>query len=555
MITQADQTKLAAELSAATNGMRKKLISRYAGLWGCSEKSIYQHAKSGGWQSGRKPRRDAGGIKVEDLQEHHFEKLLAHLAHVKRRAKKPPIAKGILDLETAGIIPTGRMTVAAFSRWARAHGVNWRGDWQPRRMRDNHVTLRTEGPNHVHQLDASVCVYWYQEPKGGKLACTGTEKTFYKNKPGDELRRVIRWIVCDMCTDAFHVEYTLDETVVSVAEVLYAAWQRKERFDILPFCGVPRAIYFDRHSSHWARDIQNLLEACEVAVIPTMPQSPRSHGAVETLHGMWEKWFELDQVLDPPQSLDELNARAVSMAAYLNARDHRRLAEGCEWGRSRSAAWNNWMLAHPAELRIPRPWEIFKNLVQHADEATIQRDGLIRYHGGKYRVPRDLWQIAGGQRVTLNVSPFREGQVDVRFGAKIYPCAAIGTDAFGKPADANLMGSGEIKAAPASTRELNLRGIRDRQAGTLDAAGKYHAFENRITERFAAVTPVFDAPADQTDPSDVVHNETEARLRVKAPFDDLPSLTDAQKAIVRAITGSQTERQIDELIQKMSNAG
>ena len=554
MITEHDQTKLAAELSAATNGVRKELISRYAGLWGCSEKSIYQHAKAGGWQSGRSTRRDAGKGRIDTLTDQHYEQVLTYLADRKRRLKKPPIAKAIVSLEAAGIIPTGKMTVANFSRWAKRRGVDWRGDWQPRRMRDNHVTLRTEGPNHVHQLDASVYVFWYLRPDG-KLACDGTEKTVYKNKPQDDKRRVIRWILCDMCTNAFHVEYTLDESIISVAEVLYAAWQRKDRYDILPFCGVPRAIYFDRHSSHWARDIQNLLEACGVAVIPTMPQSPRSHGAVETLHGMWEKWFELDQVLDPPQSLDELNARAVSMAAYLNARDHRRLAGGCEWGHSRSAAWNNWMAAHPEALRLPVPWEIFKALVTHADERQVGGDGLISFEGSKYRVPRELWSIARGQKVSINVSPFRPGVVDVRFGGKVYPCEAIKTDQFNKPADANLMGSGEIKAAPASTRELNLRAIRDRQAGKLEGAGKYHAFESRITERFAAVTPVFDAPADQTDPSDVVHNETEARLRVKAPFDDLPSLTDAQKAIIRAIKGSQSERQIEELIEKMSNAG
>ncbi|HUU67959.1 MAG TPA: hypothetical protein VM487_03225 [Phycisphaerae bacterium] len=552
MITQADQQKLASELAGATNGARRRLLARYSDLWGISEKTIYQHARKGGWKSGRTPRLDAGGIRIEDLTEHHYEKLAAHLADAKRRLKKPPIAKGILDLETAGIIPAGKMTVANFSRWARKRRVDWRGDWQPRRMRDHHVNLRTEGPNHVHQIDASVYVFWYLRPDG-KLACERTEKTQYRNKPGDGLRRVIRWIVCDMCTNAFHVEYTLDETVVSVAEVLYHAWQRKARYDILPFCGVPRSIYFDRHSSHWAKDIQNMLEACEVQVIATNPESPRSHGSVETLHAMWEEWFELDQVLDPPASLGALQARADSMCAYLNARPHRRLAEGCEWGKTRSSAWFHYVEAHPEILRLPVPWEIFKGLVKHADERQVGGDGMISFEGRKYRVPRDIWQAAGGKRVQITISPFRPGEVDVRFEGKIYPCRAIVTDEFGKPADANLIGSGEIKAAPASLREMALRAVRERQAGKLEGAGKYHEFESRIAERFDAITPPMVAPTP--DEPERVYNETEARLRVKAPFDDLPSLSDPQKQILRAITGSQSETQIDEAIEKMRNVG
>jgi hypothetical protein len=45
------------------------------------------------------------------------------------------------------------------------------------------VALRSEHPNHVHLIDASVCVLWdFKDNK--KLATRDMQKEFYKNKPG-----------------------------------------------------------------------------------------------------------------------------------------------------------------------------------------------------------------------------------------------------------------------------------------------------------------------------------------------------------------------------------
>jgi len=544
MITEHDQEQLAQELTAArTPGARRRVVIRYARLWQLSQKSIYVHARAGGWDSGRKPRADAGTRVNDELLEVHFERVFSHLCDSKRRLKKPPIAKAIMACERAGVIPPGTITETMFGRWAKGRGIDWRGDWQKRRMRDNHVIMKAAYPQHVHQVDASLYAFWYVRDDG-KLDCKDNEKTVYKNKPQDGRVRVIRWIVCDMCTHAFYVYYTTDEKTTSFAEVLFAAWSMKPRHDILPFAGMPELIYCDRHSTHWAAETQHLLSACGVKMLETMPESPRSHGAVECLHALWEEWFELDQVFDPPASIGELQERAESMCAFLNSRAHSR------YGRSRSAAWHGWIAEHAEKLRLPVAWPIFQRLLQKSDERKVGGDGMISYDGKKFRVPRELWGQWGGETVQVHVSPFREGWIDVERDGQCVSVHAVAMDEWGKPADAPVIGSGVFHAAPAAPRETTLREIRERQAATVAGVGKYHDFEARIAERFAAIQPVL--PPEEPELPARTFGEAQARRMILDHFD---KLTAAQRAILTTVCGVQTEEEIEAAVEKIRNAG
>ena len=537
MIGKAEQKKLAGALAKAKSRTeRTKLVSGYAAKWGLAPATIYRHARAGGWESGRARRSDDGRSATPELMPEHFALVANYLTGPQRRAKKPPVDKAIMSCEQAGKIPAGRMTSGMFYRWAQRNLFDWRGDWSKTRMRDTYVNLRAEHPNHVHQIDASVYALWYVRGSG-RLDLTGNEKTSYKNKPNDGRTRVIRWIVCDMLSGAFHVEYTSDESTVSLAKVLYEAWQRKARYDIAPFCGVPKNIYWDLHGTHWSEEIQHLLEQIGVECIPTRPHQPRSHGAVESTHGMWERWFELDQVMDPPATIEALQERADAMCAFLNsARPHSR------YGRSRSAAWHEWMAANPAELRLPVPWEIFRRLVVREKDRLVRGDGTISFDGQKFRLPRELWAAWAGKRVPIHVSPFEEGWIDVHCGKQLVSLPALQMDKWGKPADANIIG-GPIKASPGTPREAAVRHAR--KATSVEGIGAGGGGE--VTARFEAIVPPMSL-AHYEEVKERSYSEVEARQRITSEF---TTLTPVQRAVVAAVTGAQTETQIADAIERI----
>ncbi|HUU69491.1 MAG TPA: hypothetical protein VM186_08200, partial [Planctomycetota bacterium] len=120
----------------------------------------------------------------------------------------------------------------------------------------------------------------------------------------------------------------------------------------------------------------------------------------------------------------------------------------------------------------------------------------------------------------------------------------------GKPADAPVIGSGVFHAAPAAPRETLLHAIRERQAGAVAGVGKYHDFEERIAERFAAIQPVL--PAEEPELPTRTIGESAARRMILDHFD---KLTAAQRAILATVCGVQTEDQIDAAVEKIRNAG
>ena len=547
MIGNPEQESLARELAAAaTAADRRAVVERFSRVWGVSEKTVYRHARSGGWTSGRKPRADAGTLSTLGPSEEDLMTVANYLTSAKRRKKKPPVAKAIRDCESAGKIPPGLMQPHHFYRWAKGQNLDWRGDWTRTRMRDTHVNLASPHPNFVHEIDASVYAYWYVKPSGG-LDCRNNEKTNYKNKPNDEKVRIIRWIVCDHCTNAFYVRYTTDEKVVSLAEVLYHAWQRKENCDVLPFCGVPKHIYWDLHGTHWSEEIQHLLSALGVECLPSRPHQPRSHGSVETLHGLWERWFELDQGFDPPASLDELQSRADDACAYLNSeRIHTRM------GKTRSDGWHGWIAANAAELRLPVPWEIFRRLVQRADERVVGGDGRISFEGRTYRLPRDLWSAHQGERVRIHVSPFREGWIDVHVNGSVVCLPAVALDEWGRPADSNVIGSGEIKASPASPREKKVREIRERT--DIEGVGKHKKLD--VSKRYDAVVPPMTAVRYE-EPPELSYGYVQARRLVLENFDQ-GTLSEVQRALLAerlAADGTYSESEIQQVVEMVKKAG
>ena len=85
------------------------------------------------------------------------------------------------------------------------------------------VEQRSLHPNHVWQVDASVCVAYYLSNATGLQVMD--EKKFYKNKPGQLTRiqdeRLIRYTVADHCSHEILTQYYLgSESAANLTEFL-----------------------------------------------------------------------------------------------------------------------------------------------------------------------------------------------------------------------------------------------------------------------------------------------------------------------------------------------
>ncbi|MDR8262942.1 transposase, partial [Acinetobacter baumannii] len=92
-----------------------------------------------------------------------------------------------------------------------------------------HTQQKSLHPNHVWQVDASVCVLFYL-PKGGMQVMD--EKKFYKNKPANvkkiENDRVIRYVMTDHYSGSIYVEYVYgSESSENLIEIFLNAIQRR----------------------------------------------------------------------------------------------------------------------------------------------------------------------------------------------------------------------------------------------------------------------------------------------------------------------------------------
>jgi hypothetical protein len=150
----------------------------------CSVQTVYRHLREVGWESGRKTRADRGRISVpEDLA-----RAAAGLVKVATRAhgKRTMTITGACDIlggNGYGVVnpKTGEVAMPSPTTVSRAMSIYGCHPDQLERGTPAQE-LRSLHPNHVWQIDASVCVLFYL-PRGKVRVID--EKKYYKNKPAN----------------------------------------------------------------------------------------------------------------------------------------------------------------------------------------------------------------------------------------------------------------------------------------------------------------------------------------------------------------------------------
>jgi hypothetical protein len=282
-------TDLAQQLDNVQHGGKGALIQQAIVVCG-SRAAVYRGLQDlAAWTSGRKKRADMGKSVITKEQ---AVKTMAYVTACDRKNGKQilPLNQAVADLIANGILPED-VSVSTVRRALESHGIT------PKQMRiaPPSQPLRSAHPNHVHQIDPSVCTLWFfkQQAQKGATFQWSSENEFYKNKPWneDDKRRgmIWRYVLTDHTTGYIGLHYiqAAGEGFINYFEALMHFWGRK---DFSPFHGVPKYLMSDRIGAMKTSEMKSLLSALEVEHI--VAQSARAKGQVEVSNNVVETRFE-----------------------------------------------------------------------------------------------------------------------------------------------------------------------------------------------------------------------------------------------------------------------
>jgi hypothetical protein len=176
------------------------------------------------------------------------------------------------------------------------------------------MSLASEHPNHVWQIDSSLCVL-YKMPRhaGGRIEALDAAE-MYKNKL-EHYRKVEhllvqRYAITDHASGTIYVHYLLGgESVRNLLDAFIAATQARAGY---PFHGIPRLVMLDPGSANTAAPLKNLGAHLGMRIQVNKPKNPRAKGQVEQAHNLIECEFEsgLNKLPAPITCVEELNAHA-----------------------------------------------------------------------------------------------------------------------------------------------------------------------------------------------------------------------------------------------------
>jgi transposase InsO family protein len=460
---------LAERLGTAPHGGRMALVDEAKKILCVSRQEVYRRLKDVGFRSGRKRRSDRGSSMVtKDVAMQAAA--LVQGARRKTGKKTMPLTLALDNLRDNGRgsvdAATGEvrlpLSASTLSRAMRRHGCH------PAMLEQGrpHTHMQSLHPNHVWQVDASLCVLFYL-PKSGLQVME--EGIFYKNKIKNLEKvvkeRVWRYVITDHYSGALYVRYVLTagESAENLAETFLLAIQPRGQND--PLHGVPFSLMMDMGSANTAHLFKNLLRNLGVEVLVHKPGNSQAKGQVEQAQNLVETQFEGRLSFMKIESIEQLQAAADRWQTHFNAwKIHTR------HNKTRNAMW---LTITEDQLRIPPSMELCRQLVTTKPVEVTVRDDMSITHSvkGYGRQTYDLRYVAGvvpGMKVTVMVNPYEAPAVDVgvtdeRGDVVTWPVAPVRMTEAGFRADAAVWGQ-EHKALPDTvadtrTKELEAAGV------------------------------------------------------------------------------------------------
>lgn len=370
-----------------------------------------------------------------------------------------------IDKATGELVP---LSDSAIQRALRSYGVHPEQLLRP----TAHTTLASKHPNHVWQIDASLCVLYYlkPDPKTGNGLQVMDRDKFYKNKPKNVQNimadRVWSYEITDHTSGWVYVEYVMGaESGENLCSVLINAMQERGGADLLH--GVPKVLYMDPGSANTSAMAKNLCKALGIKPIAHAPGNARATGQVENARRLIEQHFEFGLKFRPVADLAELNQLAKQWRSVWNARQkHRR------HGMTRSSAW----------LRIKEDQLVKAPSVEVCRDLAVAGPVSRQVHAGQYGHYINLdgkkydvshLDVETGQSLQVTRNPWRDNcaqalMPDENGHEVIHVLPLIGTDEFGFPELAPVIDEGYRTPAETSGQKVK-KAIEQLMTGTESA--------------------------------------------------------------------------------------
>lgn len=388
---------IAARLSAAPHGGRGAIVTEGARLLGISKQALYGRLKTVGFTSGRKLREDRGDTRVTEEGMAAVSGFLQ--ASRRTNGKRLLPVQDAIDIAVENGLLAERVSANTMLRIMRREGCHPTQLARP----TPHTSMRSLHPNHVWQLDASICVIYYL--RNGRVGVMD-ERKFNERKPSDLAKisdkRVLRYAITDHFSgDAIGRYYhTSGENQLTLFEFLmfaFHAWPGRVMH------GVPWMLVWDAGSANQSHGIVNLLTQLGVRHWAHIPGNSRAKGQVEVMHNIIERSFEGRLTFVRTESVEQLNGHLDTwLKGFNGARKHRR------HGHTRDAMWQT---IRADQLRLCPPVETCSILMHSKPEPrTVVGNLTITYRPRGYE--RSTYSVAHvpnvrvGETVNVIVNPY-----------------------------------------------------------------------------------------------------------------------------------------------------
>lgn len=516
--------QLARDLAQATAGQghggKGALVAAASQATGLSRATVYRRLKEFTVQGERRRRSDAGASSVTRQE---ALAISAALMQSQRKGGKQllSVPAALDELRCQGLVRCERihpetgevrlLSASAVERALRTYGLH-----PAQLLRPTPCTeMKSLHPNHVWQIDASLCVLYYlsngqnKGQKGGRqrggLQVLEADK-FYKNKPRAlervQSERVWRYVVTDHYSGSIFVHYVLGaESALNLAESFIAAINARCVLGTPdPFHGVPFILMMDMGSANTSGLFKNLARRLGVQLMPHAPGNARATGQVEKAQDIVERGFESALGRLAVGSLQDLNLAAYCWARHFNA-----TARHSRHGHTRL---HQWLQITPGQLRIAPGVQMCRELLTHEPQLRKVSPRLtVEFKGLEYDV-RDVPAVSVGEKLRVTYNPYAQDAAcivytDADGHEALHTVPLVQRDEAGFRVDAPVIGQ---QWASARTTPLQANRQQVEQLGQLPARPPASAETGRADPAGGAGTPAA-RPQPMQLPSELPHSE------------------------------------------------
>lgn len=448
---------------SAPRGTKGDVMNQACSELGKSRSTVYRQLKKTSIRPERRQRSDAGTTSLSLAEAEKISALLME-SHRKNAKRLLSIGRAVRLLRNssevrADYIDAESGEICELSDTAISRGLKVLGLHPDQLLQASPaIELRSLYPNHVWQIDASLCVLYYlntPDSKHAGLQVMEREK-FYKNKPGNlkriESDRVWRYVATDHNSGSIFLHYVLGaESGVNLAESFIAATQKRGDD---PFHGVPEILMMDMGSAMTSGLFTNLTRRLNVRTIAHAPGNARATGQVEKAQDIVERYFESAlKLVAPVASLAELNDNASCWARFFNATEiHSR------HGRTRT---EQWLQIQEEQLRIAPPVELCRELLTHEPELRVVTDFLTLSFKGFEVDVSSVPNIMVGEKLKVTYNPYNADTACIVSAdangnelLQTVPLVVRGDDGFRIDGAAAVIGE-EFKSLPDTLADTN----------------------------------------------------------------------------------------------------